>query len=79
MLAAGRYNVEVWVKKCYHSGPLTAAVGGFGVPSRIHVEEVRLNQKVDASELFSDDIGNFFILPTNQIIACTDRRFDGSE
>lgn len=51
-LDAGDVDIEIMIGQCYsaRTNPMRLISGSLNVPSRIHVEEVRTDQKVDACE-----------------------------
>jgi len=52
VLAAGPHNIEVWVGECDDPSdqPTNFVSGGFNSPSRLHIEEIRKELRLDAGE-----------------------------
>lgn len=53
-LAAGQYKVQIKVGVCGNTSlnqPTNPISGGLTTPSKIHIDEVRLNKKTDGGKL----------------------------
>lgn len=48
-LTSGTHSIEIRMGQCLwkHTEPVNFITGGFNSPSRIHIEETRLNRRVD--------------------------------